>query len=154
MVSVATTDGARLFQRIIVLGKKHFRASLYALGLRYCELCDALVDLVLWDGVKYLSLSIEIVPQWILWKETREDWFLWASRVGHCSSSSISSTLLELRHLLQVQRDAVLCTFSTPLLRDDCQTRKFTMNYITESRLYKKPTHTLQVAANKGLKAR
>ena len=48
VVSAATTDGARLFQRGIVLGKKeHFRTSLYALGLRYFELCDDLVDLVL-----------------------------------------------------------------------------------------------------------
>ena len=59
------------------------------------ELCDLLVDLVLWDGVKYLSLSIDIVPQWILWKKSREDWSLRVSRVGHCSSSSISPTLLD-----------------------------------------------------------
>ena len=32
------------------------------------------------------------------------------SRVGHCSSSSISPTLLVLRSLMQVQRAAVLCT--------------------------------------------
>ena len=36
-----------------------------------------------------------------------------AFRVGHCSSSSISPTLLVLRHLLQEQRAAVLYTFST-----------------------------------------
>ena len=32
------------------------------------------------------------------------------SRVGHCSSSSISPTPLVLRSLMQVQRAAVLCT--------------------------------------------
>ena len=44
--------------------KEYFRASLYVWGLQYCELCDALVDLVFLDEVKcmYLSLSIEIIP--------------------------------------------------------------------------------------------
>ena len=71
------------------------------------------MEIVLWHGVKYLSLSIDIIPQWILWKKSREDWSLCASRVGHCSLSSISPTLQVLRHPLQVQRVAVLCSFST-----------------------------------------
>ena len=71
------------------------------------------MDLVLWGRVKYLSLFLDIIPRWILWKKSREDWSLWASRVAHCSSSSILPTLLVLRHLLQVQLAAVLCTLST-----------------------------------------
>ena len=84
------------------------------------SLGPAILRVVWWPGrsctlrwVKYLSLSIDIIPQWILWKKSRENWSLRASRVGHCSSSRISPTLLVLRHLLQVQRAAVLCTFST-----------------------------------------
>ena len=66
-----------------------------------------------WPATKYLSLSKDIIPQWILWKKGRRDWSIRASRVGHCRSLSISPTLLVLRHLLGVQRVAVLCTFST-----------------------------------------
>ena len=120
VVSAATTVGANLFQWGNSLWEERIlQASLLVWGLQYCEMCDNLVsynnilDLVLWDGVKYLSLSIDLVPQWILWKKSREDWSFRASRVGHCSSLSISPTLLVLRHLLQVQRAAVLCTFST-----------------------------------------
>ena len=62
VVSAVTTVWAPLFQWGIVLGKKeYFRASLEAWGLQYCELCDDLVDLILLDGVKYLSLSIDII---------------------------------------------------------------------------------------------
>ena len=64
VVSAASTVGAKLFQWGIVLGKKeYFRASLEVRGLQYCELCDDLVDLILLDGVKYLSLSKDIIPQ-------------------------------------------------------------------------------------------
>ena len=37
-------------------------ASIKVRGLQYCELCDDLVNLVLSDRVKNLSLSIESVP--------------------------------------------------------------------------------------------
>ena len=60
--------------------------------------------------------SIDTAQEWILWKRSREDRSLRASRDGHSSSSSISLTLLVFRHLLQVQRAAVLWTFSTWLI--------------------------------------
>ena len=75
-----------------------------------------LVVFKLWAGVIYLSFSIDTAPQWILWKRSKEDWSLLASRDGHSSSSSISPTLLVFRHLLQVQRAAVLWTFSIWLI--------------------------------------
>ena len=96
------------------LGKNEFlRASLYVWYLQYWALCDALVDFKLWAGVRYLSISIDTVPECILWKRSREDRSLRASRDGHSDSSSISLTLLVFCHLLQVQRAAVLWTFST-----------------------------------------
>ena len=55
-------------------------------------------------------------PKCIAWKRRREDRSLRASRDGHSSSSSISLTLLVFRHLLQVQRAAVLWTFPTWLI--------------------------------------
>ena len=64
----------------------------------------------------YLSFSIDTAPQWILRKRSKEDWSLRASRDGHSSSSSISPTLLVFRHLLQVQRSAVLWTLSIWLI--------------------------------------
>ena len=101
----------------IVRGKKEFfRASLYVWYLQYWALCDDLVDFKLRAGVRYLSFSIDTAPECILWKRSREDWSLRASRDGHSSSSSISPTLLVLRHLLQVQRAAVLWTFSIWLI--------------------------------------
>ena len=81
------------------------------LGTVWC-----LVDFKLWAGVRNLSFSIDTAPESILWKRSREDRSLWASRDGHSSSSSISLTLLVFRHLLQVQRAAVLWTFSTWLI--------------------------------------
>ena len=92
--------------------KEFFRASLYVWCLWYWALCDDLVVFKLWAGVIYLSFSIDTAPQWILWKRSKEDRSLRASRDGHSSSSSISPTLLMFRHLLQVQRAAVLWTFS------------------------------------------
>ena len=47
--------------------KRILQSIIISLGLTI--LCDDLVDLVLWDRVKYLSLSIDIVPQWILWEK-------------------------------------------------------------------------------------
>ena len=95
-------------------GKKELlRASLYVCYLQYWALCDDLVDFKLWAGVRFLSFSIDTAPECILWKRSREDRSLRASRDGHSSSSSISPTLLVFRHLLQVQRAAVLWTFST-----------------------------------------
>ena len=48
VLSAATTDVARLFQwGNSPLGKEYFSASLYVLGLQYCELCDDVVDLLL-----------------------------------------------------------------------------------------------------------
>ena len=96
--------------------KEIFRASLYVWCLPYWALCDDLVVFKLWAGVIYLSYSIETAPQWILWKRSKEDWSLRASRDGHSSSSSISPTLLVFCHLLQVQRAAVLWTFSIWLI--------------------------------------
>ena len=78
--------------------------------------CDDLVVFKLWAGVIYLSFSTDTAPQWILWKRSKEDWTLRASRDGHSSSSSFSSTLLVFHHLLQVQRAAVLWTFSIWLI--------------------------------------
>ena len=99
-----TAEGERLFHCGIVRGKKEFfRASLYVWYLQYWALCDDLVDFKLRAGVRYLSFSIDTAPECILWKRSREDWSLRASRDGHSSSSSISPTLLVLRHLLQVQ---------------------------------------------------
>ena len=69
-----------------------------------------------WAGVRYLSFSIDTAPECILWKKSREDRSLRASRDGHSSSSSILPTLLVFRHLLQVQRAAVLWTFFTWLI--------------------------------------
>ena len=112
-----TAKGERLFHCGIVRGKKEFfRASLYVWYLQYWALCDDLVDFKLRAGVRYLSFSIDTAPECILWKRSREDRSLRASRDGHSSSSSISPTLLVLRHLLQVQRAAVLWTFSTWLI--------------------------------------
>ena len=85
-----------------------FRASLYVWYQQYWALCDALVDFRLWAWVRYLSFSIDTAPECILWKRSREDRSLRASRDGHSSSSSISLTLLVFRHLLQVQRAVVL----------------------------------------------
>ena len=96
--------------------KEFFRASLYVWCLRYWALCDDLVVFKLWPGVIYLSFSIDTAPQWILWKRSKEDWSLRASRDGHSSSASISPTLLVVRHLLQVQQAAVLWTFSIWLI--------------------------------------
>ena len=91
---------------------KFFRASLYVWCLRYWALCDDLVVFKRWAGVIYLSFSINTAPQWILWKRNKEDSSLRASRDGHSSSSSITLTLLVFCHLLQVQRAALLWTFS------------------------------------------
>ena len=93
-----------------------FRASLYVLYLQYWALCDALVVFKLWAGAMYLSFSMDTAPECILWKRSREDRSLRASRDGHSSSWSISPTLLVFRLLLQVQRVAVLWTFSTWLI--------------------------------------
>ena len=92
-------------------GEEFFRASLYVWCVRYWALCDDLLVFKLYAGVVYLSFSIDTAPQWILWKRSNEDWYLRASRDGHSSSSSILPTLLVFRHLLQVQRAAVLWTF-------------------------------------------
>ena len=89
-----------------------FRATLYVWYLQYWALCDALVDFKLWAGVRYLSFSIDTAPECILWKRSRKDRSLRASRDGHSSSSGTSLTLLVFRHLLQVQRAAVLWTLS------------------------------------------
>ena len=114
---VLATEGDRLFQCGIVRGEKEFlRGSLYVWCLRYWALCDDLVVFKLWAGVIYLSFSIDTAPQWILWKRSKEDWALRASRDGHSSLSSISLTLLVFCHLLQVQRAAVLWTFSVWLI--------------------------------------
>ena len=88
--------------------KEFFRASLYVWYLHYWALCDDLVDFKLWAGVRYLSFSTDTAPECILWKRSREDWSLRASRDGHSSSSSIWPTLLVFCHLLQVQRADVL----------------------------------------------
>ena len=63
-----------------------------------------------------LSFSIDIAPQWILWKRSREVQSLRASRHSNSMSSSISPTLLVFRHFLQVQRAAAFWTFSTWLI--------------------------------------
>ena len=63
-------------------------------------------------GVRYLSLSRDTVPEWILYKKVKEDCSLRATRDGHSSSSSMSPTLLVFLHRLQVHLSAVLCTFS------------------------------------------
>ena len=89
-------------------GKKFFRASLYVWYIQYWALCDVLVDFKLYAGVRYLSFSLDTAPKCILLKRSKEDRSLRASRGGHLSSSSISPTLLVFRHLLQVQRAAVL----------------------------------------------
>ena len=80
-----------------------FGASLYVWYLQYWALSDALVDFKLWAGVLYLSFAIDTAPKCILWKRSKEDRSLRASRDGHSSSSSISPTLLVFPHLLQVQ---------------------------------------------------
>ena len=95
--------------------KEFFSASLYVWCLRYWSLCDDLVFFKLYAGVIYLSFSIDTAPQWILWKRSKEDCPPpppRASRDDHSSSSSISPTLFVFRHLLQVQRAAVLWIFS------------------------------------------
>ena len=106
---VLATEGDRLFQCGIVWGggEEFFSASL---------LCDDLVVFKLWAGVIYLYFSIDTAPQWILWKRSKEDWSLRASRDSHSSSSSISPTLLMFHHLLQVQWAVVLWTFSIWLI--------------------------------------
>ena len=65
--SSVTTDGARRFQWEKVLG--YFRASPYVWGLQYCELCDHLVDIVLLNGVKYMSFFDRHSPTMNLLKE-------------------------------------------------------------------------------------
>ena len=74
-------------------GKEFFRASLYVWCLQYWALCDALVDFKLWAGVRYLSFSIDIAPECILWKRSREDRSLRASRDGHTQVSQASRRL-------------------------------------------------------------
>ena len=64
-------------------------------------------------GQVLIFYSRATVPEWILEKKIMEDCSLRASRVCHSSSSSISPTLLEFLHRLQVHLAAVLCTFST-----------------------------------------
>ena len=81
--------------------REFFRASLYVWCLRYWALCDDLVVSKCEQG-HILVFSIDTVPQWILWKRSKEDWSFQASRDSR--SSSISHTLLVFRHLLQVQR--------------------------------------------------
>ena len=76
-------------------------------NLQYRALCDDLVVLEQWAGVIYLSFSIDTAPQWILWKRSREDWSLRASKGVHSSSSS---------HLHRVQQAAVIWTFSIWLI--------------------------------------
>ena len=64
VVLAATTIGAKLFQWGILLWEKRILKGINR-SLEpaiYCDLCDDLVDL-LRDGVKYLSLSIDIIPQ-------------------------------------------------------------------------------------------
>ena len=50
-----------------------FRTSLYVWYLQYWALCDDLV----------VGSYIDTAPQWILWKRSRDDWSLRASRDGH-----------------------------------------------------------------------
>ena len=64
MVLDETTEEGRLFHIGIVLGKKEFfSASLKAKYLVHCDSCDALVLLKFGAGVRYLSLSIDTVPE-------------------------------------------------------------------------------------------
>ena len=58
VVSAAITGGARLFMR-----NSPWEKGKPVWGLQYCELGDDSVDRVRLDGVKYLSLSIDILPQ-------------------------------------------------------------------------------------------
>ena len=83
VVWAATAEGERLFQYGIVWGKNEFfRTSLYVWYLQYCVQCDDLVTFQLRAWVKYMSFSIDTVPQWILWKRSKENWSLLASRNG------------------------------------------------------------------------
>ena len=120
MVWELTTEVERLFHRGIVWGKRSSsaRASLYVWYLQYWA--------AVWSNCEQgsgtcLYRHSARSPQCILWKRSREDPSLWASRDGHSSSSSISltPTLLVFRHLLPVQcpvqQAAVLSTFSTRL---------------------------------------
>ena len=88
---------------------------MYAWYLWYCELLCALVCCNNSVGVKYVSLSIDRVPIWILWKKANEDFSRRAFKGGQSKLSNISRdspTLLIFGHLLQPHLAAVLCTFS------------------------------------------
>ena len=103
MDSVFATEWDRLFQCGIVGAKREFfRASLYVWCLRVGALCNDLVVFELWAGVIYLSFAIDIAPEWILWKRSKEDKSLRVLKVGYLSSSSTSQTLLVFRDFLQV----------------------------------------------------
>ena len=54
---------------------KHFAdyGITISLGPAINELCCDLVNRVIWDGVRFLSLSIDTVPQLIMWKRSRQD---------------------------------------------------------------------------------
>ena len=64
----------------------------------------------------FFNRHTDTATQWILWKGSREDWSLRASRDDHSNSSGILSTLLVFRPLLQVQLAAVLWNFSIWLI--------------------------------------
>ena len=92
--------------------KELFRPSVYALGRWYWKGWDLVLLLSPQATDRYLLLSIIAKLLWILQNRVREACCRLSCRVGHWSSSNISPTWLWLRQRLQVQRAAVLWTFS------------------------------------------
>ena len=63
------------------------------------------------------SQVFDIVPQWILWKKSRYDWYPGPPEWVYAAHRASHQTLLVLRRLLQVQRAAVIGTFSNCWIR-------------------------------------